>query len=100
MSGVNGVVVREAAKYGLVAQLRRCAVSIPSNIAEGYRRGREEYVQFLRVSFSSCGELEPQLSLSSDLGYVSEQEFRELHLLQDEVSRLLGAMIRGMDARK
>lgn len=90
----------EAEKYGLVSQLRRCAVSIPSNISEGYRRGRKEYLQFLRVSFGSCGELETQLSLSRDLGYLSDRDFREVYSLQEEVSRLLGAMIRRMDAKK
>ena len=44
----------EEEKYGLISQMRRCAVSIPSNIAEGYRRvGRKEYIQFLRIALGS-----------------------------------------------
>lgn len=87
----------EAEKYGLVSQLRKCAVSMPSNVAEGYKRGRKEYVQFLRIAFGSCAELETQLSLSMDLGYLDGQRFQDLYSLQDEISRLLGTMIRTMD---
>jgi four helix bundle protein len=51
--------------YGIISQMRRCAVSIPCNIAEGYRRGhRKEYIQFLYVAYGSCSELETLLSLS------------------------------------
>ena len=56
--------------YGLVPQMRRAAVSIPSNIAEGYRRkSRKEYIQFLRVALGSLAELETQISLSKDLDF-------------------------------
>jgi len=59
--------------YGLVSQMRRSAVSIPSNIAEGYRRkNRKEYIQFLRIALGSCAELETQISITTDLKYVSE----------------------------
>lgn len=57
--------------YGLVSQVRRSVISIPSNIAEGYRRGSKEYVHFLKVALGSCAELETQLSLSKDLGFCS-----------------------------
>ncbi|MFA6450845.1 MAG: four helix bundle protein [bacterium] len=54
--------------YGIVSQMRRAAVSIPSNIAEGYaRKNRTEYIQFLRIACGSLAELETQLSLSKDL---------------------------------
>jgi four helix bundle protein len=55
--------------YGLVSQLRRAAVSVPANIAEGYERNhRKEYVQFLFVSKGSLGEVETHLLLAKDLG--------------------------------
>ncbi len=62
--------------YGLSSQLRRAAVSIPANIAEGYERNhRKEYVQFLFVSKGSLGEVETQLLLAKDLGYLSESDY-------------------------
>lgn len=80
--------------YGLVSQMRRSAVSIPSNIAEGYRRGhRKEYLQFLHVAYGSCAELETLLSLSSDLGFMERNTFKKLYQPQDEVSRLLKGLI-------
>lgn len=84
----------EVEKYGLISQMRRSAVSLPSNIAEGYRRGKREYLQFLRIAYGSCAELETQLLLSRDLGFISNGEkFEGVYSLQDEVSRLLGALI-------
>jgi four helix bundle protein len=62
--------------YGMISQMRRSAVSIPCNIAEGYRRGhRKEYVQFLYVAMGSCAELETQLSIAKDLRWIDEQEY-------------------------
>jgi len=79
----------KAEMFGLVTQLRRCAVSIPSNIAEGYMRGTREYVQFLKIALGSSAELETQLSLSRDVGYVLQGESEGVLSLNDEVKRLL-----------
>ena len=80
--------------YGLVSQMRRSAVSIPCNIAEGYRRGyRKEYIQFLRMAHGSCGELETLLSLSYDLAILDRITFEKLYPLQEEISKLLRALI-------
>ncbi len=80
--------------YGLVSQMRRSAISIPCNIAEGYRRGhRKEYIQFLHIALGSCSELETLLSLSKDLGFLDEQAFNNLYQSQDEISRLLRGLI-------
>jgi four helix bundle protein len=58
--------------YGLVLQLRRAAVSIPSNLAEGAGRdGRKEFVRFLSIARGSLSELETQLLIAADLGYVA-----------------------------
>ena len=80
--------------YGLTSQMRRSAVSIPCNIAEGYRRGhRKEYIQFLNMANGSCGELETLLALSFDLGLLAKDVFAELYSLQEEVSKLLNGLI-------
>ena len=84
--------------YGLVSQMRRSAVSIPCNIAEGYRRGhRGEYIQFLHIAHGSCGELETLLSLSRDLKFIDEARFEKLYELQEEVSRLLNGLIASLE---
>jgi len=87
--------------YGLVSQMRRSAVSIPCNIAEGYRRGhRKEYIQFLHVSHGSCGELETLLSLSFDLGLLDKDSFEKLYPMQEEISRLLNGLIASLSKPK
>ncbi len=80
--------------YGLISQMRRSSVSIPCNIAEGYRRGhRKEYIQFLHMAHGSCGELETLLSLSQDLGLIEKDSFENLYRLEEEVSKLLKGLI-------
>jgi four helix bundle protein len=80
--------------YGIVSQMRRSAVSIPCNIAEGYDRGhRKEYVQFLYIARGSCSELETLLSLSRDLGYITTDNYEKLYNAQDEAARLLRRLI-------
>ena len=78
--------------YGLIQQMRRAAISIPSNIAEGYgRKHKREYIQFLSVAFGSLLELETQYLLSKDLGYMNQTETVEG--LLNEVGRMLYRMI-------
>jgi len=79
--------------YGLTSQIRRCAVSIPSNIAEGYMRGTREYVQFLKIALGSASELETQLSICKDLRYLDEKTFHETIELCNEVMKLLKTYI-------
>jgi len=75
--------------YGITTQIRRSAISVPSNIAEGYMRGHKEYIQFLKIALGSCAELETQLSLSKDLGFCSEADFRAAFDLNEEVLKLI-----------
>lgn len=85
--------------FGLVAQMRRAAISIVSNIAEGYGRGhRSEYIQFLRMAYASTGELETQLMLSRDLGFLSQEKFQRGSNLLLEVQKMLAATLRRLDA--
>ena len=80
--------------YGLVSQMRRAAISVPSNISEGYRRGsQKEYIQFLKISLGSNAELETQLSLSRDLNYINGSKFKEVYELNEEVGRLLSSYV-------
>ncbi len=78
--------------YGLAQQMRRAAVSLPSNIAEGYgRRHRTEYQQFLSIAYGSLLELETQYLLSIDLNYTNKSEIIE-NLLK-EVGSMLYRML-------
>lgn len=59
--------------YGLTSQMRRSAVSIPSNMAEGFRRyHNKEYKQFLYIALGSCAELETQIIIANELDYINE----------------------------
>jgi len=80
--------------YGLATQVRRSAVSIPSNIAEGAaRNSKKEFLQFLHIALGSCAELETQLFIAKKLGYVSSEEvFKKL----DRVRLMLLGLIRSL----
>ncbi len=80
--------------YGLTSQIRRCSVSIPSNIAEGQRRGHKaEYVQFLRMAFGSGAELETQILIALKIGYLDEKKFNQINELLQEVMKMLNRLI-------
>ena len=81
--------------YGLVSQMRRCAVSIPSNIAEGYgRQYKKETIQFFHIARESLYELETQLFIAFDLNYLIESKQKELILQVEECRKLLGGLIK------
>ena len=87
-------------KFGLTNQLRRAAVSVASNIAEGYGRiTRGEYVQFLGNARGSNCEVETQLVIASSLGYGELPQMREAEQLCAEVSRLLGAYLKSLGSK-
>ncbi|MEZ0208780.1 MAG: four helix bundle protein [Candidatus Paceibacterota bacterium] len=80
--------------FGLVSQMRRAAVSIPSNIAEGNTRfSSKDNAQFMRIAYGSAAELDTQLSLSKDLKYFSEKEYTEAIDLLTEVMKMLYKML-------
>jgi len=85
--------------YGLTSQIRRAAVSIPSNIAEGFMRGAKEYAQFLKIALGSAAEVETQLSLSQDLGYCKSEDFLTAQALTSEVLRLLTSYIKRVNEK-
>ena len=81
-------------RFGLVNQMRRCAVSIPSNIAEGYGRGSDkELLRFLYVALGSSNELETQLILSLELSFKKEEDSRMLQGLNTEVNKMILSLI-------
>ena len=82
-------------QYGLVSQLRRSAVSIPSNIAEGHgRTSDKEIVRFLDIARGSIYELDTQLEISRQLNYLNQEEYRSIFNLLDEISRMLSGLRR------
>jgi len=86
--------------YGLRSQLRRAAVSIPSNIAEGYgRRTTAEYTRSLNIAYGSNCELETQLSLAADLDYIDRAVAGRLGQQTAEVERMLTALRRALARR-
>lgn len=81
--------------YGLASQMRRCAVSIPSNIAEGYGRlSNKELKHFLYISLGSASELETQLIIAKELGFMSEQNFETLSFMVNEEIKMISALIK------
>jgi four helix bundle protein len=84
--------------FGLTTQMRRCAVSVPSNIAEGAaRNSSREYVQFLGISCGSLSELETQLELATRLGFMKADSISFKHA--DRVARLVRALRKSLKAR-
>ena len=87
--------------YGLVSQIRRSSVSIPSNIAEGYgRRSTNEYLRFLQISIGSLYELQTQLEISLSLDYISKQIFEKVYEQTREIERMLSSLINKVDKTK
>ena len=79
--------------FGLKNQIQRAAVSVMSNLAEGFERGRPtEFHQFLSVSKASCAELRSQLYVAFDVGYLDEIQFKRLMALAQEVARIIGGL--------
>ena len=82
----------------MTSQIRRSAVSIPSNIAEGYgRKTTLEYVRFLYIAYGSVCELETQTMISGDLGYVGKERLQEIRQGIGDVERMLKAMIKSLE---
>lgn len=84
-------------QYGITSQIRRAAVSIPANIAEGKARGTDkDYVRFLYIARASCAEVEYLLLLSRDLGFFAEDQFTNLDSSVREVGKVLNGLIRSL----
>jgi len=83
--------------YGLSSQMQRAAVSIPSNIAEGFVRGHTaEYRQYLRVALGSCAELDTQLVIVGERGYTSQTEILSIQKKLEYESRMIMNLIKSL----
>jgi len=86
-------------RFGLTAQARRSAVSVPSNIAEGYGRGsRQDYLRFLKIARGSLFELETQLLLVDQRGWIVEDQ--DCFMLFNSVGQMLSALIRKLEGNR
>jgi len=90
----------KAETYGLTSQMRRAALSVVCNIAEGYgRKTTAEYIRALYIAYGSNCELETQIQLSGDLGYIEAGALKELQEDIGEVERMLKALIKALETK-
>lgn len=81
-------------QFALTSQIRRSAVSVPSNIAEGFgRRSTGDFVRFLQIAMGSLCELQTQLEIAFNLGYLRETEFNLIFNQSREIERMLSSLI-------
>ena len=81
--------------YGLISQMKRAAISIPSNIAEGFKRYHsKEYKQFLHITLGSCAELETQITIAKELRYLEENKEKELLEKLDHTGRMITNLLK------
>ena len=87
--------------YGLCDQIRRAAVSVMSNLAEGFERGSSsEFHQFIVIAKASCAEVRSQLYVAHDVGYITQNQFDDVSNLAEEVSRIIGGLKTAIGKRK
>ncbi len=87
--------------YGLTSQLRRSALSVPSNIAEGCGRNSDgELARFLEIAYGSASESDYQLLLSKDLGYMRQERYRTLAEKIAEIRKMLNSFIQKLKAHR
>ena len=88
-----------ARDFGLRDQIQRAVVSIGSNIAEGFERnGNKEFIKFLYYAKGSAGEVQSQLYVAKDLGYIDATSFNELYGAAGRIAEMIGALIKSMRA--
>lgn len=85
-------------QYSLTSQIRRCGISIPSNIAEGYgRNSKQDFIRFLRIAMGSLFELQTQLRIANNLNYSKKDDFNLIFEKSREVERMLSAFIKSIE---
>lgn len=84
----------ESEKFGLISQLRRDAVSVPSNVAEGAsRKSNKGFSRFLSIALGSCYEIETQLLISSDIGFLQQEELESLQNTLNQIIKMMSRFI-------
>jgi len=84
-------------EFGITSQLRRAAISVPSNIAEGLtRKTKKDKLHFLNIAQASLSEIDTQIEISLRLGYVSQQVYEDVEIRVVEVEKLLSGLIRSI----
>ncbi|WP_281980684.1 four helix bundle protein [Tenacibaculum mesophilum] len=87
--------------FGLTSQMRRSAVSVPSNISEGFgRQSLGDFIRFLKIGIASLFELQTQLEISSNLAYISKESFDRLYEESREIERMLSSLIRKLKEKR
>jgi four helix bundle protein len=77
--------------------MRRCVISITSNIAEGVgRRSRKEYGRFILIALGSCAELSAQTEISKELGYITSKEVNDINGKIEEIEKMLGGLLKSL----
>jgi four helix bundle protein len=84
--------------YGLTSQLRRASVSIPSNIAEGSKKSKKDFLNFIKIAQGSGAEVETQLIIASHLGYISEKDFQSTLSELESIMKMLTNLFKGISA--
>lgn len=84
-------------RFGLSSQMKRCAVSVPSNIAEGWgRASKKSFISFLKIARASLLELETQVQIAGLLNFIEEPKEKRMKLLIDEESKMINSFIKSI----
>ena len=84
-------------EFGIIAQMRRAAISVPSNIAEGLtRKTKKDKLHFLNIAQASLSEIDTQIEISLRLGFINQQVFENIEIKVIEVEKLLGGLARSI----
>jgi len=87
--------------YGLTSQMRRCAVSVPSNLAEGYgRNSTSDYIRFLYIATGSLYELQTQIEIALNLQYLNKPDYDKLYESSREIERMLSSLTKKLNDKQ
>lgn len=85
--------------YGLITQMRRAAVSVPSNIAEGNARSTKEYIRFIDIALGSLAELETQIEIALELQFLDKETTQQLLMNTDKIGKMLRKLTQSLKAK-